>query len=147
MRHLPLRKALEQYAGARNRTALVKLLSPVQQAAESCDWVKELVDSGVAARELARGGGAKSRPAIRGDDRWKPHVPVAVRRARARREMNKVRKKGKDIQPVEIEGRAIARSFWGKRWYEHLESFSDYANRLPRGRTCASRALLRGRQA
>ncbi|MDE0459111.1 MAG: hypothetical protein OXI15_17580, partial [Chromatiales bacterium] len=38
-------------------------------------------------------------------------------------------------QPIEIEGRAIARSFWGKRWCEHLESFSDYANRLPRGRT------------
>ena len=49
--------------------------------------------------------------------------------------MNKLRKKGKDIQPVEIEGRTIARSFWGKRWCEHLESFSDYANRLPRGRT------------
>ena len=49
--------------------------------------------------------------------------------------MNKLRKKGKDIQPIEIEGRTIARSFWGKRWCEHLESFSDYANRLPRGRT------------
>ena len=49
--------------------------------------------------------------------------------------MNKLRKKGKDVQPIEIEGRAIARSFWGKRWCEHLESFSDYANRLPRGRT------------
>ena len=49
--------------------------------------------------------------------------------------MNKLRKQGKDIQPIEIEGRAIARSFWGKRWCEHLESFSDYANRLPRGRT------------
>ena len=66
---------------------------------------------------------------------WRPYVPVAVRRARARREMNKLRKKGKDVQPIEIEGRAIARSFWGKRWCEHLESFSDYANRLPRGRT------------
>ena len=51
--------------------------------------------------------------------------------------MNKLRKQGKDIQPIEIEGRAIARSFWGKRWCEHLESFSDYANRLPRGRTYA----------
>ena len=66
---------------------------------------------------------------------WRRYVPVAARRAKARREMNKLRKKGKDIQPVEIEGRTIARSFWGKRWCEHLESFSDYANRLPRGRT------------
>ena len=66
---------------------------------------------------------------------WRRYVPVGERRARARRAMNKLRKKGKDIQPIEIEGRAIARSFWGKRWCEHLESFSDYANRLPRGRT------------
>ena len=66
---------------------------------------------------------------------WRPYVPVAVRRARALREMNKLRKKGKDIQPVEIEGRTIARSVWGKRWCDHLESYSDYANRLPRGRT------------
>ena len=66
---------------------------------------------------------------------WRPYVPVAVRHARARREMNRLRKKGKSIQPVEIEGRTIARSFWGKRWCAHLESFSDYANRLPRGRT------------
>ena len=67
--------------------------------------------------------------------KWRRYVPVAERRAKARREMNKLRKKGRDIQPIEIEGRAIARSFWGKRWCEHLESFSDYANRLPRGRT------------
>jgi uncharacterized Zn finger protein/DNA-binding transcriptional regulator YiaG len=49
--------------------------------------------------------------------------------------MDKLRKKGKTIQPVTIDGRTIARSFWGKGWCDHLESFSDYANRLPRGRT------------
>ena len=59
---------------------------------------------------------------------WRPSVPVAVRHAKARREMNRLRKKGRNIQPVEIEGRTIARSFWGKRWC-NLESFSDYANR------------------
>lgn len=45
-RHLPLRQALEQYAGAKNRAALVKLLAPVQAASECCHWVKDLVDSG-----------------------------------------------------------------------------------------------------
>ena len=44
-------------------------------------------------------------------------------------------KKGVDIQPIEIEGRKIVRSFWGQAWCDHLESFSDYDNRLPRGRT------------
>ena len=68
--------------------------------------------------------------------KWRRYAPVGARRAEASREMNKLRKKGRDIQPIEIEGRAIARSFWGKRWCEHLESFSDYANRLPHGRTC-----------
>ena len=66
---------------------------------------------------------------------WRPYVPLAARQARARREMAKLRKKGARIQPVEIEGRKIAQSFWGHGWCKHLESFSDYSNRLPRGRT------------
>ncbi len=66
---------------------------------------------------------------------WRPYVPVAVRRARARKKLEKLRKKGLDVQPVEIEGRRIARTFWGEAWCDHLESFSDYENRLPRGRT------------
>jgi uncharacterized Zn finger protein len=66
---------------------------------------------------------------------WGRYVPVAERRAKARKKMEKLRKQGLDIRPVEISGRTIARSFWGKGWCDHLESFSDYANRLPRGRT------------
>ncbi len=65
---------------------------------------------------------------------WRPYVPVAVRQARALNKMEKLRKKGLCIQPVEIEGRQIARSFWGQAWCDHLEKFSDYENRLPRGR-------------
>jgi len=53
VKHLPLRRALEQYAGARNRAALVALLSPIQQAAQTCDWVRELVDSGDVYQALA----------------------------------------------------------------------------------------------
>ncbi len=66
---------------------------------------------------------------------WRPYVPVAQRHAQARRKMDSLRKKGVNIQPVEIEGRKIAKTFWGEAWCDHLESFSDYANRLPRGRT------------
>jgi uncharacterized Zn finger protein len=62
-------------------------------------------------------------------------VPVAERRAKAERKMQHLRKKGQVICPVQIEGRTIVRSFWGKGWCTHLESFSDFANRLPRGRT------------
>jgi uncharacterized Zn finger protein/DNA-binding XRE family transcriptional regulator len=67
--------------------------------------------------------------------RWSPYVPVAVRRARAMKKMQALRKKGVDVQPVEVEGRKIARSFWGEAWCSHLERFSDFENRLPRGRT------------
>lgn len=66
---------------------------------------------------------------------WSPYVPVAKRKAKAKKEMDKLRKQGHCVMPVEIEGRTIARSFWGKGWCAHLESFSDYENRLPRGRT------------
>ena len=34
-----------------------------------------------------------------------------------------------------IDGRAIATTFWGKAWCDNLESYQDFANRLPRGRT------------
>ena len=43
-------------------------------------------------------------------EQWGRYVPVAERRAKARREMDKLRKKGKDIQPVTLDGRTIARS-------------------------------------
>jgi uncharacterized Zn finger protein len=60
---------------------------------------------------------------------------VAERRRKAQREMAKLAKKGKAIKPVQLEGRTIARTFWGKAWCDNLESYMDYANRLPRGRT------------
>jgi len=66
---------------------------------------------------------------------FRPYVPVAKRRAQAAREMDKLRKKGRIVTPVTIEGRTIARSFWGKAWCENLERYSDFENRLPRGRT------------
>jgi uncharacterized Zn finger protein len=66
---------------------------------------------------------------------WAPYVPVAQRRRQAMKKMAALRKKGVDIQPVEIDGRQIAKTFWGEAWCDHLESFSDFENRLPRGRT------------
>ena len=38
-------------------------------------------------------------------------------------------------EPIVLEGRSIANTFWGKAWCKNLESYSDYSNRLPRGRT------------
>lgn len=62
------------------------------------------------------------------------YIPVATRRAAGRREVRRLARQGRTVQPVEISGRTIARSFWGRAWCGHLESFADYSNRLPRGR-------------
>lgn len=70
-----------------------------------------------------------------GNHGWKPYVPVAQRRKNAEREITRQAKNGAAMQPVRISGTAIARSFWGKGWCTHLEAFSDFENRLPRGRS------------
>jgi superfamily II DNA or RNA helicase len=44
--HLPLGKALQEYAGAKNRERLLSLLTPVQRAAEQCGWLKQMSDAG-----------------------------------------------------------------------------------------------------
>jgi uncharacterized Zn finger protein len=66
---------------------------------------------------------------------FRPYVSVAERRRQAQREMERRRKKGLKVAPIVINGRIIAKTFWGKAWCENLESYSDFANRLPRGRT------------
>src|ERR1700704_6291117 len=66
---------------------------------------------------------------------WRPYVPVAERRRKAEKKLAKLKKKSQSVSPVTIEGRVIAQSFWGKSWCTNLERYSDYENRLPRGRT------------
>ncbi|MBF0152868.1 MAG: SWIM zinc finger family protein [Magnetococcales bacterium] len=68
-------------------------------------------------------------------ERWAPYVPVAERRRQAAREIEKLRKKGHAVAPVIIAGRTITSTFWGKAWCKNLESYHDYENRLPRGRS------------
>jgi len=66
---------------------------------------------------------------------WRPYVSVAERRRKALKKMEALRKKGRVISPVSVDGRTIAKTFWGQAWCDNLESYSDYENRLPRGRT------------
>jgi uncharacterized Zn finger protein len=68
---------------------------------------------------------------------YPPYVSVAQRRINAQKELKKLQKKGRVIEPLgELSHRSkITTSFWGNAWCKHLESFSDYENRLPRGRT------------
>jgi len=66
---------------------------------------------------------------------WRPYVSVAERQRKAAREMEKRKKKGQLVSPVIVEGRTIVETFWGKAWCDNLERYSDFANRLPRGRS------------
>ena len=68
---------------------------------------------------------------------WYPrYVPVDAQRARTLSEINRLAASGVKMQPVELRGRTLASSFWGRRWCEHVESFSEYAARLAHGRAC-----------
>ncbi len=66
---------------------------------------------------------------------WKPYVPVAARRKKAESAAAKAKTRGATLSPVAASRGAIARTFWGRAWCENLERYSDFSNRLPRGRT------------
>jgi uncharacterized Zn finger protein len=69
------------------------------------------------------------------DGGWAPYVTVAQRRAAAAKAVKALQKKGRVCLPVVIDKRTIAHTFWGRKWCDNLEQYSDYENRLPRGRT------------
>lgn len=71
------------------------------------------------------------------DGGWPPYVSATERRLRAEREVRKLRKKGGPVEPVVIEGRQIASTFWGKAWCDNMEGYRDFESRLPRGRSYA----------
>ncbi len=75
---------------------------------------------------------------------WGPYVSVAKRKAEAAKELAKLDKssKGKSRSPVKISTRKMAVTFWGEAWCDNLENYSDYSNRLPRGKTYARNASI-----
>ena len=66
---------------------------------------------------------------------FKPYVSVAERQKKAEKAVAKAKKAGVDMSPIAAYRGALAKTFWGKAWCDNLERYSDYANRLPRGRT------------
>lgn len=79
---------------------------------------------------MARGGGY-------GWGGYRPYVSVAHRRHLIARETQLAKARGEPLDPVSIAGRKVATTAWGRAWCDHIESFHDYVNRLPRGRTYA----------
>ncbi|MCW8801434.1 MAG: SWIM zinc finger family protein [Desulfobacter sp.] len=63
------------------------------------------------------------------------YITVAEKRAKAEKKLAALKKKNPGIQPVVIEGQALAKTWWGKAWNKNLERYADYANRIGRGRS------------
>jgi uncharacterized Zn finger protein len=72
------------------------------------------------------------------------YVSVGARRDRARAEAEKIaRKQKRTLLPIgPVDGNKLVRTFWGKAWCDNLESYSDYATRLPRGRSYAKHGAV-----
>jgi len=70
------------------------------------------------------------------------YVSVADKKKQAEKLVEKLRKKGKNISPVVIEGKKIASSFWGKSWCDNLAKYSDFQSRLPRGMSYAKNGAV-----
>src|SRR5262245_33741827 len=71
------------------------------------------------------------------------YVSTAARRRAAERELEKLTSEGRrQPAPIVIEGRKIATTFWGDAWCKNLERYSDFANRLGRGRSYVRNGLV-----
>ncbi|MFA6815033.1 MAG: SWIM zinc finger family protein [Lentisphaeria bacterium] len=70
-----------------------------------------------------------------GDWGYPPYVSVAEKKERNAKLAQKLAQKNKDLHPVVITGRKLAKTFWGNAWCENVESYQDYSNRLSRGRS------------
>jgi uncharacterized Zn finger protein len=67
--------------------------------------------------------------------RYPRYISVAEKKAKAARKLKKLKKKNPAIQPIVLEGSAIAKTWWGKSWNLNLERYADYSNRIGRGRS------------
>jgi len=66
---------------------------------------------------------------------WPEYVSVADKRRQAEKELARLRKQGHAAAPVVVQGQKIVKNFWGLSWCRNLERYSDFASRLPRGRS------------
>jgi uncharacterized Zn finger protein len=63
------------------------------------------------------------------------YTPIREKQDKAKRSQAQLTKARGTLQPVVVTGRSLAASWWGKAWAGNLERYSDYSNRLPRGRS------------
>lgn len=68
-------------------------------------------------------------------DEFPQYVTVSEKKRLAAKSVEKLQKKNPRITPVVISGRKLATEWWGIAWNENLVSYSDFANRIGRGRS------------
>ena len=75
---------------------------------------------------------------------YKKHVTVGELKLKRDKSLLKLTKKknSPEIQPVIIEGSKIAKSWWGKSWNDNLERYSDYENRIGRGKSYLKNGMV-----
>jgi len=73
---------------------------------------------------------------------YAPYVSVSEKKAKAAKKLAQLKKKNPGIQPVCIDGRTIARTWWGKSWNANLERYADYSNRIGRGRSYVCNGMV-----
>lgn len=66
---------------------------------------------------------------------YRPYVSAAERRRKTLTAAKSMAKNGRVLAPVHLATKKIATTFWGKAWCDNLEAYSDFSNRLPRGRS------------
>ncbi|NLB51644.1 MAG: hypothetical protein GX808_01735 [Syntrophomonadaceae bacterium] len=70
------------------------------------------------------------------DDYNLEYVPKAVKKKMAEDNIAYLRKKGAgELAPINISGRQLSSTWWGKAWNRNLERYSDFSNRIGRGRS------------
>jgi uncharacterized Zn finger protein len=73
---------------------------------------------------------------------FQPYVTVAEKKRRAEKAAQRLVKNGRKLEPVQPDGRKVAKTFWGMAWCKHIEGMSDYASRLPRGRSYLTNGMV-----
>ena len=63
------------------------------------------------------------------------YVSVAEKKEKAAKKLKQLQKKMPNLKPVILEGKALAKTWWGKSWNQNLERYADYSNRIDRGRS------------
>lgn len=63
------------------------------------------------------------------------YIPVAQKKVEVKKQIEKLKKKNTNLEPIIIEGKNIANTWWGKAWNKNLENYADYSNRISRGRS------------